>query len=386
MNEQLSGDELNALIRSVFSIGPRDKRLAILVDVPDATIPDNESWRERRIIAAGWKNELDKTKASLNLESVDLVVYPNVHSNNADLPETVYTIGTISESVHADDIAAMCIPHSFEGFLSTHQIILAPTEFSTTAPLKLLARELRFRAATMPGFSREMIPALRLDYEEINRRVRAVKKELDSATGMDIQFSVDGEKQVSIHFDLRFRLAHASGGRFPEPGLAGNLPSGECYIVPYEGEKEEPSMSHGTLPVQFENEIVIYRIEKNKAVEILSSGAYSKRERDKINEEPAYSNIAEIGFGILKDFGLKPIGKILLDEKLGLHVAFGRSDHFGGAVGVKDFSAPDKVVHIDRIYIPETQSKVRADHVILKFEDGPDRILMENGQYCIQFK
>jgi len=379
----MNSDELSALVQSVFSIRSRDKRLAILVDVPDSVIPDNDAWHDRRSMAMSWVQELNHTKSSLNLESVDLIVYPNVHSNNADLPEMAYTVEHFSVKDDAQSISSMGKPLLFEKLLSEYQILLAPTEFSTTAPLKLLAKKFGFRAATMPGFSREMIPALQLDYNEINRRVWAVKEELDSAKGLDIQFTVEGRQQISIHFDLRYRTSHASGGRFPEPGLAGNLPSGECYIVPYEGERRERSQSQGNLPVQFEDEIVIYRIDNNRAVEILSQGPYSDRERKSIMSEPAYANIAEIGFGVLKDFGLKPTGEILLDEKLGLHIAFGRSDHFGGAVGVKDFTAPDKVVHIDRIYIPETQSKVQADHVILAFEDGTTRVLMENGNYTI---
>ncbi|NCQ36008.1 hypothetical protein GW813_13240, partial [bacterium] len=38
-----------------------------------------------------------------------------------------------------------------------------------------------FRAATMPGFLPSMVPALRLDYGEINRRVSLLKKLLDTA-------------------------------------------------------------------------------------------------------------------------------------------------------------------------------------------------------------
>ncbi|MFH1941046.1 MAG: hypothetical protein ABIL68_02995 [bacterium] len=381
MQQKLNEEELSSLVRSVFSLTPKDRRLAVLVDVPDDVVPDNDAWRARRRMAFEWVMGLKKGQRSLNLESVVLVAYPNVHSNNADLPETAFLIEKSPEFLNTNQLALSGKSQSFENILSGHQIILAPTQFSTTAPLKLLAKKFGFRAATMPGFSEDMIPALRLDYSRINRRVERIKQQLDPAIGLDIQFSDINDKAHSVHFDLRHRSAHASGGRLPDPGTAGNLPSGECYIVPYEGEKEEPSRSEGTLPVQFEDEIVLYRIEKNKAIEILSNGPFSDRERKKIADEPAYANIAEIGFGVLRDFGVKPTGEILLDEKLGLHIAFGRSDHFGGAVGVKDFSSPDKVIHIDRIYIPETQPNIHVDRVILNFADGTLQTLMENGTY-----
>ena len=166
-------------------------------------------------------------------------------------------------------------------------------------------------------------------------------------------------------------------------GSAGNLPSGESYIVPYEGELDEVSLSTGTLPVQLGEEVVLYRIEQNRAVEIVSQGTHSSEEARYIQDEPAYANISEIGFGVLGDFGLKPIGVILLDEKLGLHIAFGRSDHFGGDVGVQDFTTPEAVVHIDRIYIPETAPRIHVDSVQLSYPDGGSLELMKDGEYTI---
>lgn len=381
--EKLTSQELKSLITSVFTPGPSDKNLAILVDVPDTPEEDDDKWLERRAIAYSWAEEFQTVAADLNLDSVNLILYPNVHNNNADLPEYAYTFSGDISHLTTGTLRAKGEKIAFAHVLGNNQIFMALTEYSATAPLKLQAAKYGFRAATMPGFSSEMIPALRLDYEEINRRVLAIKKILDEATGVEIEFTTDDDHQYHIHFDLRFRKGHASGGRFPEKGSAGNLPSGESYIVPYEGEKEEISLSEGTLPVQFDDEIVLYRIEKNTAVEILSKGRYSDIEAQKIKNEPAYANISEIGFGVLSDFGISPIGEILLDEKLGLHIAFGRSDHFGGAIGIKDFTSPENVIHIDRIYIPETQSRITARYVKIINQNSGDFQLMENGRYTI---
>ncbi len=383
MTENLSQTELTNLIRSVFSLRPEDKNLAILVDVPDQIIPDNPDWQQRRKLASDWHRKLNQAKAELGLDRVDLILYPNVHSNNADLPATAFFYDGDVSSIDASTLSDLGRAFRFEFQLSQYQILLAPTEFSTTAPLKLLAKKYHFRAATMPGFSAAMIPALRLDYEEINRRVEQVKRYLDAAIGIAIDFCLTTGEAYQVHFDLRYRTAHASGGRFPEPGVAGNLPSGEAYIVPYEGERGEPSLSHGILPVQFGEEIVLYRIEENIAREVISSGPVSSQEAQKIKSEPAYANIAEIGFGVLGDFGVKPIGEVLLDEKLGLHIAFGRSDHFGGAVGVKHFSSPEKVIHIDRIYIPETQPNITPTKVELYFENANPLVIIAQGEYQI---
>jgi len=101
-----------------------------------------------------------------------------------------------------------------------------------------------------------------------------------------------------------------------------------------------------------------------------------------MKREPAYRNVAELGLGLLGGYGIQPVGEILLDEKLGLHIAFGRSDHFGGQVGAKDFTSPDRVVHIDRVYIPEMQPLVEPLAVDLEVGPGGDRVpLMRDGRY-----
>jgi len=237
------------------------------------------------------------------------------------------------------------------------------------------------RAATMPGFTAAMIPALRIDYTEVNRRVGILKELLDRATGAEVVFRHPGGED-RLHLDLRHRSGHASGGLLPERGVAGNLPSGEAYIVPYEGEHEgDPSRTAGVLPVQFGAEIVRYEIVANRAVRVLTSGPESDREAALLSTEPAYANLAELGLGVLAAFGVKPVGAVLLDEKLGLYIAFGRSEHFGGQVGPEAFSSPDAVVHIDRVYVKETQPDVVAASVDLVFDDGAPLALMREGEF-----
>ena len=380
MGADLSPQDLKLLVSSAFPRREGDHALAILVDVPDDRVPDNDRWRERRRIARQWLESLHVVARDLGLDTVTLVYYPNVHSNNADLPSSGYTWVGDPQKLTASALVAQGHAVPFSEVLGSHQILLAPTEFSTTAPLKLQAKTYGYRAATMPGFAASMLPALRLDFGEIDRQVQALKRRLDRATGADVEFAVGGAVH-RLHLDLRYRTAHASGGLFPEPAMAGNLPSGEAYIVPYEGERGEPSRTAGLLPVQLGSEVVLYRIERNKAVAVESRGPKSAEEAEKIRTEPAYANIAEAGFGVLSAMGIRPIGEMLLDEKLGFHIAFGRSDHFGGAIGPKDFSSPDKVIHIDRIYIPETQPQVQVRSIDVLDADGSRERLMENGSY-----
>jgi len=378
----LTSRELVDLIRSVFPHLPGDSILSILVDVPRPASLDNPAWAARRNMAFEWLAALYDNRLEIPLDDIRLYGYADVGSNNADLPLDAYLLGTLPP----DDTSALGqagLRTSFEDVLAESQIILAPTEFSTTAPLKVAAKKYNFRAATMPGFSTAMIPALRIDYNEVARRVDDLKERLDKAAGAEVLFRVDGRLEYRMHFDLRNRSAHASTGRFPETGTAGNLPSGEAYIAPYEGEKKTPSATAGVLPVEIGGEIVLYRVEKNRAVAVESTGPTSTSELEYLQREPAYGNMAELGFGVLADFGLQPVGEVLLDEKLGLHVAFGRSEHFGGIVGPKDFSSPAAVIHLDRIYIPETQPRVAVAEAALTYPRGKKETVMKDGRFTI---
>jgi hypothetical protein len=380
--EFLTDHEMQQLIGSVFPAQPEDRRLSILVDVPQEAALDSQDWKERRNLAVEWYHTLKRIRGSLRLDDVNLIAYPDVGSNNADLPETGFIIkGTLPALARGLGEAGSC--RSFVDIFRNSQLFLAPTEYSATAPLKVAARTYGFRAATMPGFSAAMIPTLRLDYAEINRRVMGLKERLDRAIGAEVHFSVDDAEDHLMYFDLRFRTAHASTGRFPERGTAGNLPSGEAYIVPYEGEAGEVSRTEGVLPVQTDEGVVRFQVRHNRALDVEGRDPGSLQEKQHLIREPAYGNMAELGFGVLADFGIQPAGKILLDEKLGFHVAFGRSEHFGGAVGPEDFSSPSEVIHLDRIYIPATQPRIGVKSLVLLYEHNRGEILMENGRYLI---
>ncbi len=381
MNESLSADDLVQLVRRVFLPGDDDRGLAVIVDLPDARVADNPDWRARRGMAAEWVRLLDGAAGAP--ATVTLAWYRNAGGNNADLPPDCVPAPGGAALHHADELAGRAtLP--FAELFAAHSMVLAPTELSATAPMKVACRGRALRAATMPGFLPSMIPALRIDYGEVNRRVLALKELLDPAVGARLVLAADG-REHRLDLDLRHRESHASGGLFPANGVAGNLPSGETYIVPYEGERPgDPSGGRGELPVQFGDEVVVYRIEGNRAVAVLSEGEASRAEARRIVDEPAYANLSELGLGVLGDFGLAPTGSILLDEKLGLHVAFGRSDHFGGVVGPGDFSSPEAVVHIDRVYIPEVQPRIRVVSVDLDGPDGP-RPLMRDGLYVDVF-
>lgn len=382
MKKHLTEKELINLVHSVFSLKAGDRCLGILLDIPNKAEHDNDAWRKRRELAFQWAEILQRNLKPLSLDAVTLYTYGDVGSNNADLPDSAH-IAPAHKTLHlASDLKDLpSVP--FDSVFSDNQIFMAPTEYSTTAPLKNAARRFPIRAATMPGFSEDMIPALKIDYKEVNRRCQLLKELVDTAHGAFVTFEVDNKSQYQIFFDLRYRTAHVSSGRFPDAGVAGNLPSGETYIVPYEGEYEVPSQTSGLLPVQIDDSLLIFSIKENKAVAVDGEGSALTIERDHLKRVPAYGNMAELGFGVLSDFGLSPINEILLDEKLGFHVAFGRSDHFGGQVSPAHFPSPAEVIHLDRIYIPSTQPRIVVSQLLFQYADNRTREIIRDGLYTI---
>ena len=377
----LTADDLCRLIIGVFPRLPDDRFLGVLVDIPSQAQMDNDLWKERRLLAVEWYERLRDRFVELQLHGVRLIAYPDIGSNNADLPSHAFILDDGLPDTAAG-LTAQTAPLPFSDIFRKTQLFLALTEYSATAPLKMAARTFGFRAATMPGFTRNMIPALKIDYNTVSLKVMRIKERLDRAQAARVVFSVDEKQDFKMTFDLRHRSGHASTGRFPDAGTAGNLPSGEAYIVPYEGE-EEKSLSEGTLPVQIGEQVVYFTVRENRAVAVEGEEPAAGTEADHLRREPAYGNMAELGFGILADFGLKATGSILLDEKLGFHVAFGRSEHFGGITGPDAFSSPSEVIHLDRIYIPSTQPRIQIRSLDLDYGAGETERLMEKGRYLI---
>ena len=86
MPEVLNAAELSALVARVFVPTPEDRLLGVMIDLPDAKVPDDAAWTARREIAAEWVELLGAQASTVGYET-HLLLYPNVHTNNGDLPD-----------------------------------------------------------------------------------------------------------------------------------------------------------------------------------------------------------------------------------------------------------------------------------------------------------
>lgn len=326
--------DLKKLLVDVFDPQPGET-VVVACDLPTAVSPDQNLWCDRREMAREWREAFAALGEERRFSTLPLLTYAATGANGADLPHDAQLGNT--KVVLAETL--------LECTLATFL-----TQFSATAPLDIFCQSKEdFRAASMPGLERRMEnTSLAADYREVAQRCRILAEALRDAQGLRVRFSTGH----TCYFDLRFRKAEVDDGFLPrfKPGdRIINLPSGETFIVPYEGEKPGiGSQTKGILPICRGGELVLLEVSANRITDVVGAGPEAQHLRAMFTADPARANIAEVAFGC-NDWA-QVTGNVLEDEKAGFHWAFGRSDHLGGTVGVKAFSRPDMVIHQDIVY------------------------------------
>jgi leucyl aminopeptidase (aminopeptidase T) len=346
------------------------ERAAVMTDAPTEKVPDHPAWRERREMAAEWRAGLAELGRRVGFEVLPVVTYPAAGRSGADFPEDAEIGGKKS---------------SMMSLLDEVSLVLAFAEFSPTAALVDVCKRRPgadvFRAASMPGIEKRMErTSLAADYAQVARRCRLLKGAFLGADRAEVEFST-GHRCL---FDLRFRVCETDDGYLHRdksddvPVI--NLPSGETFQVPYEGEKPgTPSRTAGELPVAEEGETAVFRVEGNQIRDVVGEGKVAARYRRFFEEDEARGNVAELAFGC-NDRAVVT-GNVLEDEKAGFHWAYGRSDHLGGVVGLARFKGPGTVVHQDIVYARGNPITIgRAD---LVGADGKRTTVIRDGGYVL---
>jgi len=355
---------LEKLLTDVFDPQPGELVL-VACDLPAGSAADSAAWRERRAMAAEWHAAFEKLGRRMGFEVLPLVTYAATGSNGAELPSRA--------RMGEQDV-------SLEESLLRSTLAAFLTQFSATAPLDAYCRRKQdFRAASMPGIQKSMeATALSADYREVARRCAILEQLLVGAERLEVRFST-GHR---CGFDLRHRKPEVDDGFLPR-GKRGdriiNLPSGETFIVPYEGEQPgQPSLTQGELPLRCGAELAVLQVHANRITAVVGAGPQAARLRQFFAEDPARANVAEVAFGC--NDHAQVTGNVLEDEKAGFHWAYGRSDHLGGVVGVKDFARPANVVHQDVVYAKESPIQV-AEATLLR--PGSQSQVMRDGAYVV---
>lgn len=235
------------------------------------------------------------------------------------------TLMTMRPRIRSGEEPPAIIAHA----MAEAQVVLCVTEHSLThTQARKLASSKGARIATMPGITLDMFEhgPITADFEAVAQLSRVIAEKLTGATHARI------EKNGSVfECSLAGRAGIASTGIYTEPGQSGNLPSGEAYIAPLEGNAHGVLLVDGSIvglgllrsPIRLiVQDGLLVRAEGERAEEWLAKLGASKEAR----------NVAELGIGTNPQARLT--GVILEDEKAAgtVHVAFGSNATFGGTI------------------------------------------------------
>ncbi len=300
-------EEKLKMFEDVFAPKSGEKVL-VLVDIPHNNIIDNQTWKKRREMAKEWYESFKEMGKKIGF-TVDFQKYNATGLQNTPVPK-----GVLNKASNAN-------------------LVIAMTEYSGSSSFITLCNKKggNTRIVSMPKVEKRMEKtAFKANYAEVNSYANSIKKMLTKAIGAEIIFSTGD----TLYIDLRNRKGMADKGDCSKKGQFINFPSGEGFIAPYEGAPDEikkfgESKTKGILPDNQHGDLIKYRVEKNKIIDVIGSSNKVEERRAFFKKNDTRRNIAELGIGCNPRAVVT--GNILEDEKVGgVHIAYGNSDHLGG--------------------------------------------------------
>ena len=253
-------------------------------------------------------------------------------------------------------------PPEVAALMATADVVLCPTSKSLTHTDARRAASARgARIGTLPGVNEEvMVRCMSADYHQIAARTERLCRALEVTDTV----RVTAPAGTDVVMPIRGRQAHASSGLFREKGQWGNLPTGEAYLAPLEGQSSGVVVVDGSMAgVGLVREPIRITVEHGYATRI-EGGDEADRLRALLEPHgrDAYT-VAEFGIGT-NDRAILT-GVILEDEKVmgTIHIAFGDNKSMGGTVRVAS--------HLDGLV---TSPTVWFD----------DRKIMEHGRLLVE--
>jgi leucyl aminopeptidase (aminopeptidase T) len=214
--------------------------------------------------------------------------------------------------------------------LAACDVFIAPASRSLSHTLaRKRASEAGARGATMPHVTTDMLARLMaIDFDRLRSRSHAVAELLDK--GREAKISCPRGTDLSL--DLKGRHGIADDGDLTAPGAFGNLPCGEGFIAPANG--------NGTM---FARSIAAIGLASGHPAKLTLTNGHLTDATEPEGEQLLSilrehgengTNLAELGVGTNDRATLT--GNVLEDEKIlgTIHVAFGASIAIGGTVSV----------------------------------------------------
>ncbi|MFI5403293.1 MAG: hypothetical protein ACHQ1G_10175 [Planctomycetota bacterium] len=342
--------DLTRLLRTVFKLEQRES-FGVFTDLPDPRAVEGFHYLglpglgPQKLAFTVLYSGLSVT----GLGDAAFYAYEETGGSNLDLPAEVVT----------PEGRALKLRDA----LAKHSISIFMGRYSATAPATALAKEMRFRGATMHGANEKVLATgLSVDYEQVSARAERLRRAMTRARSARMQWGVRG-REVALDIALGEQEAQKSHGLVRETGDIANLPAGEVYFVPRDAE--------GVMPMKFEDEagtIALLRVKGGgiTGLEEVVQGDREEAERflSVVRFDPNAGKITELGLGTQS---LPWAGTDIQDEKIlgTAHLATGRSDHLGGDIGPKDFRERRNAVHNDVLYTPVKTPEIDLARVTL---------------------
>lgn len=233
-------------------------------------------------------------------------------------------------------------PRIVAGALASCDVFIAPTTRSLSHTVaRKRASDSGARGATMPGVTEDMLArVMAVDFDTMAARSNAVAELLTQA----IEARVSCPRGTDFVLDLAERRGIADDGRLTAPGAFGNLPCGEGFVAPLNGDgRIVVAATLATFGVA--DEPVTLTVEHGRLVAADGSVGPDFIQLLKHAGQQG-TNLAELGVGTNDRARLT--GNVLEDEKIlgTIHVAFGASAGIGGTVSVP--------IHLDVVVLEPT--------------------------------
>jgi len=173
-------------------------------------------------------------------------------------------------------------------------IIIAMSNNSTShTNFRKLACHAKARFASMPHFDPAMFStSMAVDWHALARRTAGLVAAVNKAEWV----KVECPNGTAMHICKKGRQAEGDDGLLTAEGAFGNLPAGEAYLAPLEGE------SHGVMviewgPVAKLSSPLTLTVVEGRVLRIDGDDPLRQRLEAKFAENPACRNLAELGIG-----------------------------------------------------------------------------------------
>jgi len=244
------------------------------------------------------------------------------------------------------------------------RIIIAMSNNSTShTNYRKLACHAGARFASLPHFDPDMFAtSMDVDWPALADRTARLVAAVNRAEWVRIE-TPNG---TAMHICKRGRDAGGDDGLLTAPGCFGNLPAGEAYLAPLEGE------SHGKMVVEWgptsklDSPLTLI-IADGRVQRIEGDDPLRTRLEAQFKEHDACRNLAELGIGT-NDRASRPDNVLEAEKILGtIHLALGDNTGFGGVV-----AAP---FHEDYVFYQPT--------VTLIMDDNSEEVILDNGKLML---